>query len=131
MLYNLIKLFKWGDIIILGCVLFAIFQLYAQLWFNSKQFIKADYLTLQFAQQPPQYYPLNTSQIIPIQGAIGLSLIEIKQGKARFIQSPCHNQYCIFHNWLKTTGDSTACLPNKISISLQGHIDYDAFAGGQ
>lgn len=125
-------IFKPADIFILlsACLLTA--WLYAVFWFDNAQQGEADSLLIQFADNDPLEYTLSKDKIITIQGHIGPSLIEIKQGKARFIHSSCRNQFCVFHGWLTVAGDTTACLPNRVSISLKGTInDYDAIAGGQ
>lgn len=125
-------LFKPADILILLAALLFTGWLYTNFWFDSKHQGQADRLLIQYADNEPQEYSLSKAQIINIDGHIGSSLIEIKQGRARFIQSSCRNQLCVFHGWLSVTGDTTACLPNRISISLQGNrSEYDAIAGGQ
>lgn len=123
---------KPADIIILlSACLFTIW-LYSVFWFDNNQQGEADTLLVQLSDNEPLEYSLNKNQIINIKGHLGPSLIEIKQGKARFIHSSCRNQFCVFHGWLTVTGDTTACLPNRISISLKGTLnDYDAIAGGQ
>ncbi len=125
-------LFRPADIIILILACCLTIWLYSVFWFDTNQQGEADTLLIQFAENAPVEYSLNQDKIINIEGHIGPSLIEIKQGKARFIHSSCRNQFCVFHGWLSVAGDTTACLPNRISISLKGTInDYDAIAGAQ
>jgi hypothetical protein len=125
-------LLKPADIIILLSASLFCLWLYSVFWFDSIQQGEADTLLIQFADHAPTEYDLSKDQIINIEGHIGPTLIEIKQGKARFIHSSCRNQFCVFHGWLSVSGDTTACLPNRISISLKGTVsDYDAIAGGQ
>ena len=125
-------LFRPADIIILILACLLTFWLYSVFWFDPNQQGEADTLLIQFADNTPVEYSLNQDKIINVEGQIGPSLIEIKQGKARFIHSSCRNQFCVFHGWLSVAGDATACLPNRISISLKGEInDYDAIAGAQ
>lgn len=125
-------LFKPADILILLSALLFTGWLYNIFWFDSAYQGQADRLLIQYADNIPMEYPLSKAQIISIDGHIGTSLIEIKSGRARFIHSVCRNQFCVFHGWLSVAGDATACLPNRISISLQGRRnDFDAIAGGQ
>ena len=124
---SLLTQIKTVDIIILlsACVL--TIWLYAFFWFDDNRRGEAETLLIQIADNTPTEYALNSDQIIDIEGAIGHSWIEIKNGKARFIHSPCRNKFCVFHGWLTTAGDISACLPNRISISLKGKSsDYDA-----
>lgn len=125
-------LFKFTDIVILLAACMLTIQLYSIFWLDNNQPGEADTLLVQFADNSPTEYSLSEAQTIRVEGKIGSSLIEIKQGKARFIHSSCRNQFCVFHGWLSVAGDSTACLPNRISISLKAaSSDYDAIAGSQ
>lgn len=121
-----------ADIIILFLACALTVWVYNSFWFGNHTSGSAETLVLQVAQQPPEEYSLQDDRIIDINGPIGRSLIEIKQGKVRFIHSACRNQFCVFHGWLTTPGDTAACLPNRISITLKGNLsEYDALAGGQ
>lgn len=123
---------KPADIIIIFSACFLTVWLYSVFWFNDSLPGDAVSLQIQIADNPPENYSLDTDRVIKIEGTIGDSLIEIKQGKARFTHSPCRNKFCLFHGWLSTAGDTTACLPNRISISLKGKTSaYDAIAGGK
>ena len=125
-------IFKAADIVILFAACALTVWLYSVFWFDSSQQGEAEILLVQFADNLPTEYSLSEDRTIKLEGKIGTSLIKIKQGKARFIHSACRNQFCVFHGWLTVAGDSTACLPNRISISLKGAIsDYDAIAGSQ
>ncbi|MCP3851296.1 MAG: NusG domain II-containing protein [Gammaproteobacteria bacterium] len=127
-----LTLFTLFDIFILISVCFLTLWLYSLFWFNDTQSGKASAVIVQFANQTPVEYQLNKNQIIRIEGQLGETLIEIKQGKARFIHSSCRNQLCVFHGWLSDAGATTACLPNQVSITLTGAIkEFDAIAGAQ
>jgi hypothetical protein len=63
---------------------------------------------------------------LSIQGPLGISKIQIKDGKARFLSSPCNNQYCVRAGWLKENGDTAICLPNAVSLRLVGGEQLDA-----
>jgi hypothetical protein len=118
---------KITDILILLVTLFFLGWIYYTFWFSQSQAGDADTLIVQVMDHAPQYYSLQQQQILKVEGAQGISLIEIHQGKARFIHSTCRNKFCIFHGWLTTPGDVIACLPNQISIVLQSsHNMYDA-----
>lgn len=55
-----------------------------------------------------------------IQGKLGLSTIEIRDGKVRFLKSPCQGKQCIHTGWLHQGGEFAACLPNAISLLVLG-----------
>ena len=122
-----------ADWVILVLAITLLFWLYNRLWFNLSSG-KADYLVVQIETQAPVQYPLNQNQLLELDGRRGKSIIEISQGKARFMHSACRNQFCVFHGWLSTPGDTSACLPNRISIAVKsnagnGTEPFDALAG--
>ena len=59
-------------------------------------------------------------QLRHVQGRRGESVIEIGNGRARFVSSPCDNKLCVRTGWLQQTGELAACLPNGVSIHLAG-----------
>jgi len=66
-------------------------------------------------------YPLATERVITLDGKIGPSTIEIKDGKAAFIESSCANKICIKMGWISKPGQFAACLPNGILITIKGN----------
>lgn len=64
--------------------------------------------------------PLDTDRRMEIAGPLGDSVIEVRDGSARFASSPCRGKQCVHAGWLKDGGDFTACLPNRISLAIAG-----------
>lgn len=76
---------------------------------------------------PPRILPLYPDQELRIAGALGDSLIRIEQGRARFVASACRNKVCIQRGWIGEAGETSACLPNRVSIQVLGRdARYDA-----
>lgn len=48
------------------------------------------------------------------------NIIKVEKGRIRFIDADCPDKICIKAGWLKKPGDSAACLPHKIIITIQG-----------
>jgi len=118
---------KITDVLILFTTLIFLGWIYYTLWFSQPVIGNADTLIVQVMDHAPRSYSLQQDQVLKIEGAQGLSLIEISQHKVRFIHSSCRNKFCIFYGWLTTPGDIMACLPNRVSISLQSdNTEYDA-----
>lgn len=65
-------------------------------------------------------FDLNQNRELHIKGVLGESLISIQNGRVRFKQSPCNNQYCVHQGWLSHAGQVAICLPNQISLQLMG-----------
>jgi len=63
---------------------------------------------------------------LKLAGPLGTSVIEIRDGRVRFVSSPCHGQLCVHAGWLHFGGEFTACLPNRISVAVIGReLRYD------
>ena len=76
-------------------------------------------------------YQLDIDQTVSIQGKKGLSVIQISQGEAFFIDSPCANHTCIASPAISRNGEWAACLPNGIFLSVRTkkpEVDIDIIA---
>ncbi len=74
-------------------------------------------------------YDLNQTRDLRIHGPKGDALVSIDEGKVRFKQSPCTNQYCVHQGWLSRVGQIAICLPNQISLQLIGaKKQYDSLS---
>lgn len=80
----------------------------------------ADRVEVRVGDGAPRQYSLDTQRHIEVHGALGTSVLEIEDGRVRFVSSPCRNKVCIHSGWLSMSGDATACLPNRVSIALRG-----------
>jgi len=72
-------------------------------------------------------YPLNQEAIITVKGRIGDAEIEIKDGKARFLHSPCKKKICEKRGWISKEGEYAICIPNRVFIWIGGD-DLDAIS---
>lgn len=61
---------------------------------------------------------LYQNQLIKIKGKLGESTLEVRDGKVRFIDSPCTTKQCVHQGWLQHGGEMAACLPNEISVQV-------------
>lgn len=65
-------------------------------------------------------YTLAQARSIRVEGPIGHTHIEIEGSRARIVSSPCRDQICVAAGWLDTSGDWTACLPNRVFVRVEG-----------
>ena len=65
-------------------------------------------------------YSLNKDRIIEVEGALGLSKIEIRKGRVRMVESACDHKICVKKGWTYRTGDSIVCLPNRVRVVILG-----------
>jgi hypothetical protein len=105
-----------GDWIVMIISLVAILFLFKTLWVNAP----ASELQIRQGSQIIGTYDINQTKELHIHGPIGESQISIADGKVRFKQSPCTNQYCVHQGWLKKAGQVAICLPNQLSLQLLG-----------
>lgn len=63
-------------------------------------------------------------------GPIGVTRVEVRGGKIRFLSSPCPRQVCRHGGWIGAPGSLLVCLPNEIVIRVPGQPpgDLDAVA---
>ncbi len=75
-------------------------------------------------------YDLDTDADLEFEGPIGITRVEIADGKAKVVSSPCREQICVNSGPLKDGGDWNACLPNRILLEVTGEdkADVDAFS---
>ena len=111
-----------GDWLVIVAGLGLVVFLFAFLWQN----VSASKLQIRQGDHIVGTYTLNQNRTIHVQGPLGESIIQISQqagkteGQVRFVQSPCHGQYCVHQGWLKRAGQVAVCLPNQVSIELLG-----------
>jgi hypothetical protein len=107
---------------VLALVLLAI--LYSVFWHRGAQ---GEQVEIWAAGQKPMMLPLNRDRLVHVHGALGDSVIEIRNGKARFHSSPCSTKICIHAGWQSRGGETAACLPNRVSIEIIGdRPEYDS-----
>ncbi|MCG6968246.1 MAG: NusG domain II-containing protein [Gammaproteobacteria bacterium] len=58
------------------------------------------------------------NQWIDVPGVLGISKLQVEDGKIRFVQSPCEGKQCIYQGWIRQGGELAVCLPNKVSVQI-------------
>jgi hypothetical protein len=106
-----------GDLLIAVLALMLVGALYARYWQAP---VAAATVEIRSGETVVGRYPLDQDRRLEIQGRVGTSVIDIRDQRVRFLSSPCRNKVCVHGGWLSHSGDSTACLPNRVSIVLGG-----------
>jgi hypothetical protein len=74
-------------------------------------------------------YGIDTDTRVAIAGPLGETIVEIADGEARIVDSPCRDKVCISMGSLVHVGDWSACLPNGVLVRILGeHGDVDAIS---
>jgi hypothetical protein len=58
---------------------------------------------------------LRLNRQIDIKGPLGISRIEIRNGRVRVASDPGPRQLCVRQGWIPT-GGAAICLPNRVSV---------------
>ncbi len=115
-----------GDLLVLVLAAALIGALYARYWQAPRA---ATAIELRRGHESPQRYALSPNRTLRVQGALGESVLELRDGRVRFRSGPCRNQVCVHSGWLAHSGDAAACLPNRVSIRLLGGSPEQAVDG--
>ncbi len=65
-------------------------------------------------------YPLSVDRTISVAGPLGESIIVIEDDHVHFVESPCRDKICIAAGELSHSGEWTACLPNRVFLTVTG-----------
>lgn len=114
----------WADKVVVGLAVAALPFLYNAYWGDGT---RGDMVRIFMPGQPPALVSLTRDREVTVKGPLGPSTLQIKDGKVRFVSSPCRNKLCIHSGWLSRGGEFAACLPNHISIVVLAREQrYDA-----
>lgn len=74
------------------------------------------------AEGKSYYYSAAVEGTFSVDGALGKTTFEIKNGAVHIVDSPCENKTCIAQGW----SSPLVCLPNKVIITLKNQGEFDA-----
>lgn len=102
------------DILIIACALGLQGLLMARYWTPS---VAGTRVRIQSPTQT-QEWPLDEPRELRVEGALGVSRLRIDAGGIRFLDSPCRGKVCVRSGHLDHGGETTACVPNRISVQV-------------
>lgn len=111
-----LALLRPGDWLVAGVALAAVAVSFPLLWRGGpaeKAVVKRDGAVV-------AELPLNISKRIEVQGALGVSVIEVQPGRARVAADPGPRQYCVKQGWLTQANAVAICAPNHVTLALVG-----------
>lgn len=106
-----------ADYLVVIATLIFLAWLYPYFWGNGS---RGEQAVVRAVGQQATYYPLTENRRITVRGTLGNSIIDIHDGRVRFVDSPCQGKQCIHTGWLNADGQIAACLPNGVSVTVQG-----------
>lgn len=110
-------MWRRGDYLVLLASLLMLPWLYLNLWGDQ---LAGQYVRVLVGGEQRELLSLNQSTSLEIEGALGLSLLEIWDGKIRFLDSACNGKQCVHSGWISQGGEVVSCLPNRVSIAIVG-----------
>jgi hypothetical protein len=77
------------------------------------------------------HFPISRDRVERVSGPLGDTIVAIEGGTVRVVDSPCPDKICVAAGRISHTGQFVACLPNRVSVSLEGRdeptVDGTAF----
>lgn len=115
---------KRGDLLVMILALGVIIGLFDRLWGDNRVGEQARILV---GDQQLALVSLSGQRRIEVDGALGTSVLEVEEGRIRFLDSPCQGKVCVHNGWVTRGGEVVACLPNRVSVAvLGGEQRFDA-----
>lgn len=85
------------------------------IFITKKTFSQSGSRIVAVADKTHYEYSATKNGIYSIQGSIGATTFEAKNGKIRIIDSPCPEKKCVAQGW----SSPLICLPNNVIITLE------------
>jgi hypothetical protein len=65
-------------------------------------------------------FPVDTEETVVVPGPLGDTVVNIENGSAYVVSSPCANQLCVAQGKIHRPGNLVSCLPNRVVVTIQG-----------
>ena len=65
-------------------------------------------------------FPLDEDRLIPVEGKLGTTRVEISVKGVRVLDSPCPYKLCIKSGSIRRSGETLVCLPNRVVVRITG-----------
>lgn len=106
-----------GDLVVIGASVVLVAALFGWIWARGAG---GEWVEIQAADRPTERFSLWEPRHIDVVGKRGATRIHVEAGRARVWDSPCDDRVCMLPGWLEQVGDTTACLPNGVVVTISG-----------
>ena len=118
------SLLRPGDAVVVALAAMLVGASWAALWGGGGT---AQYAELSGPGGAAQRLELAQDATAAVSGRLGESVVEVRDGRVRFVASPCVGRHCIHSGWLSRSGQVAACLPNGVVLEVGGgEREFDA-----
>lgn len=114
------RLAKGDLVIIVVCIALALIMLGFYRW-QSWHAVGGDVLVITHTKSgEEQIYDLKKDLQFEVEGELGISVVEIRDGEARFVSAPCPDQLCVnVFGWISKDSHLSFCLPNQVLLEIE------------
>ncbi len=70
--------------------------------------------------------PLGADLTFTLPGPLGETVVALRGGVARILDSPCTHKVCIGMGGVSRAGEITACVPNRLLLRVEGGRGQEA-----
>ncbi len=109
-----------ADKILIACLFALNIVLFARMDFSQR---KGSWVVIEVDHKEVERLSLTENRIVHVNGPIGETEVEIKDGKARVLKSPCSRKLCIKSGYIQYADRFAACLPNRVIVRVLGSTD--------
>jgi len=114
-----------ADKILIACLFALNIFLFAQVDLGKRE---GSWVVIEVDHKEVERLPLSQNRVVHVTGPIGETEVEIRDGKARVLKSPCNRKLCIKSGYIQYADRFAACLPNRVVVRVLGgtHRGIDA-----
>ena len=105
-----------ADLLLIGIllVLAGVFYLF---WVNSNK--SGSYVVVKVNGAETNRYAITDNGTYVLNG--GTNVLVIEDGTAYVTEADCPDKLCVHQGKIKTTGQAITCLPNKLTVTIEGN----------
>jgi hypothetical protein len=121
-----VSIVRPADAVVVALAALLVGVAWASLWRDEGP---AEYARISAPGAEVRVLELARDETVEVGGRLGPSRLEIRDGRVRFVDSPCVNRLCVHAGWLSRTGHVAACLPNGVVVEVTGGVrEFDAIS---
>ena len=111
------RLLTKGDILLIAIIIAASVGLWINLFLSSNDSQNAE---IYFENKLIKTLSLNQDTQYTINKDGVRILIEVEDKKIRMKESNCPRKICVHQGWIRKSGESIICVPNKVVVKING-----------
>lgn len=117
---------KW-DKILIGCIIIiSLFSIAVMIYIKNQTEVLYGIIEVNGTEKARiNLMEVRESYTIKVENNNNYSIVEISHGSIRVIEATCPDKDCIRMGSLDALGEISICLPNKISIRVEGIGNWD------